>query len=119
VQDFRNLEVWRKSHVLALNIYRATAAFPKAEQYGLTSQIRRASVSIAANIAEGCARFSDADFARFLSIALGSASELECLLLLAADLDLIGADPSGALVDNVTEVKRMLAALARKLKDKC
>ena len=83
MKDFRQLKVWDKSHELALSIYRATKDFPKEELYGLTSQIRRASMSIPTNIAEGCGRNTDADFARFLQMAMGSASETEYHLLLA------------------------------------
>jgi four helix bundle protein len=86
VKDFRKQKVWQKAHDLALEVYRVTEAFPKTELFGLTSQIRRAGVSIPANIAEGCGRDTDADFSRFLQIAMGSASELEYHLLLAHDL---------------------------------
>ncbi len=72
MKDFRELKVWGKGHHLALEIYRATAKFPKDELYGLTSQIRRSCVSIPANIAEGCGRNGDAELARFLQIAMGS-----------------------------------------------
>jgi four helix bundle protein len=91
MKDFRDLKVWQKSHSLTLNIYSATTAFPKEEMYGLTSQIRRSCSSIAANIAEGCGRNGDAEFARFLQIAMGSASELEYHLLLANDLKFLRA----------------------------
>src|SRR5688572_6820868 len=89
MQGFRNLLVWRNAHQLVLSLYRATALFPRAEQFGLTAQIRRAAASIPANIAEGCGRGSDADFARYLQIALASSNELEYHLLLASELDLI------------------------------
>ena len=82
MKDFRDLKVWHKSHSLALKIYKATSKFPRSELYGLTSQIRRASTSISANIAEGCGRKGNLEFARFLQISMGSASELENLLLL-------------------------------------
>ena len=75
MRDFRNLQVWKKSHNLTLDVYKSTSQFPRTEIYGLTSQIRRACSSIPTNIAEGCGRKSPADFARFLQIALGSASE--------------------------------------------
>ncbi len=77
MQDFRNLRVWEKAHGLTLDVHRASKSFPREEMYGLTSQIRRASVSIATNIAEGSCRNGDADFARFLQMAAGSASEVE------------------------------------------
>ena len=86
MQDFRDLKVWQKAHNVVLAVYRASAEFPAAERFGLTSQLRRAAVSIPANIAEGCVRSSDADFARFLHISLGSASEVDYYLLLARDL---------------------------------
>lgn len=77
MKDFKKLKAWEKSHQLTLAIYKVTRSFPKDELYGLTSQMRRASVSIPANIAEGCGRGSDAELARFCHIAMGSASELE------------------------------------------
>jgi len=75
--DFKDLKVWQKAHQMALTTYRVTAAFPKEEIYGLTSQLRRAAASIGANIAAGCGRRSDGDMCRFLQIARGSASEVE------------------------------------------
>jgi four helix bundle protein len=116
LRDFRNLKVWEKAHQLALAIYQATAAFPKNEQYGLTSQIRRACVSIPANIAEGCGRSGDAELSRFLQIAMGSASELEYHLLLARDLNLLNSSDYEHLANGVTEVKRMLTSFIQKLR---
>jgi four helix bundle protein len=92
VQNFRNLKVWEKAHVVTLDVYRSTRAFPKEELYGLTSQMRRSSASIGANIAEGCCRNGDKDFGRFVQIAAGSAGELEYHIVLARDLDLLNAD---------------------------
>jgi four helix bundle protein len=86
VGDFRKLQVWHRAHKLTLDVYRATSAFPKEELYGLTNQLRRASASIGANIAEGCGRNTDAELARYLGIAVGSANELDYHLLLARDL---------------------------------
>ncbi|WP_437225674.1 four helix bundle protein [Planctomicrobium sp. SH661] len=114
MRDFRQFSVWRKSHELTLSVYRETAFFPSHEVYGLTSQLRRSSVSIAANIAEGCGRHSDADFARFLSLSAGSACENEYHLLLARDLEYLPADTHSALGDVVVEVRRMLAGLIKK-----
>ena len=111
MKDFRQLQVWEKSHQLALAVYKATKEFPKEELYGLTSQIRRASMSIPTNIAEGCGTNSDPQFARFLQIAMGSASETEYQLLLAKDLGFLAQDLYKKLHNHVEEVKRMLASL--------
>jgi len=86
MKDFKELKVWSKAHELTLAVYGLTRAFPRDEMYGLTSQLRRSAASIGANIAEGCGRRSDGEFARFLQIARGSASETEYHLLLAKDL---------------------------------
>jgi four helix bundle protein len=90
MKDFRELKVWEKSHRLALKVYNATTKFPKEELYGLTSQMRRSSVSVPTNIAEGCGRNRDSELNRFFEIAMGSASELEYLFLLARDLGFLG-----------------------------
>jgi four helix bundle protein len=110
MQDFRNLKVWEKAHILTLDVYRVSKIFPREEMYGLTSQLRRASVSIAANIAEGSCRKGDADFARFLQMAAGSASEVEYHLLLARDLELLKAVDCKRLSDEVVDVKRLLSS---------
>ena len=115
MKDFRDLEVWEKAHRLTIEIYRVTRAFPRDELYGLTGQIRRSSASIPANIAEGCGRSGDAELARFLQIAMGSASELEYHFVLANDLRLLAAPDYERLAGDVTEVKRMLASLIKKL----
>jgi four helix bundle protein len=86
MRDFRELQVWHKAHKLTLDVYQGTKAFPREELYGLTSQVRRAAVSIGANIAEGAGKNSRPELARFLQIAMGSASELEYHLILARDL---------------------------------
>jgi four helix bundle protein len=88
VKNFRELKVWQQAHQLTLSVYRVTVTFPREELYGLTSQLRRSCSSIAANLAEGCGRSGDAEFARYCSIAMGSASETEYHLLLARDLKL-------------------------------
>lgn len=115
MKDFRNLLVWRKAHLLTLAAYEATAVFPKPELYGLTSQIRRSAASIPANIAEGCGKRSNAEFGRFLGIASSSASELEYHFLLAHDLHFLDDSVYQMLNYAVTEVKRMLSALMRKV----
>jgi four helix bundle protein len=117
VKAFRDLVVWEKFHRFTLAVYSATAGFPREEQYGLTSQIRRAAVSIPANIAEGCGRNSDNELRRFLEFAMGSASELEYHLLLAHDLNLLESDTYQLLNQQICEVKRMLSAFIQKLKE--
>ena len=116
MKDFRDLQVWQKAHDMCLGIYKVTATYPKDERFGLTSQLRRAAVSIGANIAEGCGRGSDADFARFLQIAMGSASEVEYLLQLSADLEFIDQGNRKQLTESVCEVKRMLTSFLKKLR---
>jgi four helix bundle protein len=86
LKDFRDLKVWSEAHDLTLELYRVTANFPRPEMFGLTSQIRRCSASIGANIAEGCGKHGNGEFQRFLQISSGSASELDNHLLLAHDL---------------------------------
>lgn len=113
--DFKNLQVWRKSHVMTLEVYRVTESFPRSEQFGLTSQIRRASASISANVAEGCARGSDRDMARFLRMALGSASELEYHFILARDLRLMPIGVYQELEAKRREVAAMLQGLTRRV----
>ena len=116
MQDFRNLRVWEKSHHLTLAVYKATGGFPRAEMYGLTSQMRRAGSSIAANIAEACGRGGDGDFRRFLYYSMGSASELEYHLQLAHDLGFLSDGDHQRLAEATIEVKRMLASLIRRVK---
>jgi four helix bundle protein len=105
MKDFRNLDVWNKAHQLTLDVYRGTGSFPLDERFGLTSQIRRSAASIAANIAEGCGRTGNAEFHRFLPMAIGSASELEYHILLARDLGYIDADKHKLLTEEVIRVK--------------
>jgi four helix bundle protein len=109
------LQVWEKAHTLVLEIYRASVAFPVHERFGLTSQIRRSAASIPANLAEGCGRNGNAELARFASIAMGSASELEYHLLLARDLQFIDVTNYQKLHEHTVEVKRMLAGLQKSL----
>ncbi len=109
--NFKKLEVWAKAHELTLRLYKATAVFPRTEMFGLTSQIRRASASIGANLAEGSARHRDTEFGRFLLIAIGSASELEYHLLLARDLDYMSMEEFSIYSQKLGEIGRMLVAL--------
>ena len=115
MKDFRQLTVWQKAHTVTLNVYQDTGSFPKAELYGLVSQMRRCSVSIGANIAEGCGRSNNGDFQRFLQTAMGSASELEYHLLLSFDLSYLPRERYVQLNTQLAEVKRMLVGLSRKV----
>jgi four helix bundle protein len=116
MKDFRTLKVWEKAHAVTLAVYKATETFPKHELYGLTSQIQRAAVSIPTNIAEGCGKDSNAELKRYFLIAMGSASELEYLLLLARDLNYLPNENHQTLNADLTEVRRMLNAFIQKLK---
>ena len=104
--------MWQKAHQFVLQVYRFSAEFPREETYGLTAQLRRAAVSIPANIAEGFRRRGKADKARFLNISQGSAEECRYFLILARDL---GYGESGQLLEQVDEVSRMLASYAKTL----
>ena len=115
MKDFRKLTVWQKAHRLTLDMYRVTATFPKEERYGLMSQMRRSAASSPSNIAEGCGRGGDADFARFMRIAMGSASELEYQILLAHDLGYLTETRHFDCTTQVQEIKRMLTAFLKKL----
>ncbi|PIG91859.1 four helix bundle protein [Gloeocapsopsis sp. IPPAS B-1203] len=115
MKDFRQLKIWEKAHALTLAVYQATRVFPKEELYGLTSQMRRACVSIPANIAEGCGRKGEAELARFLQISMGSASELEYYLFLSRDLHLLTSQEYENLAKALSELKRMLNSFIQKL----
>ena len=115
MKDFRSLKVWEGAHQLTIALYRTTAGFPGDERFGLTSQIRRCSASIGANIAEGCGKRGNAEFQRFLQIASGSASELDYHLLLAHDLGFLRSDAYELHSQELTRVRRMLTSLLQKL----
>jgi four helix bundle protein len=116
MQDFRKLKVWQKAHELVLATYQATSRMPAEERFGLSSQIRRCAVSVASNIVEGSSRGSDADFARFVQIAIGSASELEYQLLLAHDLQFIDERSHRDLSNKVIEVRKMLITIGSRMR---
>ena len=114
MKDFRGLKVWEKAHTLTLDIYRATKNFPREELYGLTSQMRRACVSIGANIAEGCGKRGN-EFQRDLVIASGSASELDYHLLLAHDLLFLSDTDYRRLGEALLTLRKMLTCLLQKI----
>ncbi|MEO5960201.1 MAG: four helix bundle protein [Opitutaceae bacterium] len=116
MKNYRELTVWKSGHSLTLEIYRQTKSFPKDELFGLTSQMRRAASSIAANIAEGCGREGDAELKRYLNIALGSACELDYFILLAGELGYLESPAHSTAADEILRLRRQLGAFIQKLK---
>lgn len=116
MRDHRKLRAFELADSLVLSIYRESRGFPREEQFGLTSQLRRAAVSVASNIVEGCARNSQADYLRFLDMAFGSIREVEYQLTLAARLDYLNPDAAVALTKQADETARVLAGLLRSLR---
>ena len=112
MQDYRKLEAWQKSHSMALHTYAKTAGFPRAELFGLTSQMRRAAASIPANIAEGCYR-GQRSLAQSLRIALGSAGELEYYVILAGDLKLLSGSDRDTLAKEISDVKAVVTGFLK------
>jgi len=116
MQNYKDFKVWTKAHSLTLDVYKETKQFPSEEKFGLTSQLRRASSSIPANIAEGCGKNTNAEFRHFLNIALGSANEVEYFLLLAKDLHYLTEENFNVLTIDINSIKAMLIALIAKVK---
>ncbi|MBE7447079.1 MAG: four helix bundle protein [Planctomycetia bacterium] len=115
VKSYRDLIVWQKSIALTKKIYAFTQRFPKEEIYGLTSQMRRAAVSIACNIAEGQARNSTGEFIQFLGISKGSLAELETLLLLSKEMNFLTVENYLTLSNDCAEINKLLTALIKSL----
>jgi four helix bundle protein len=115
VKDFRDLKAWERAHQLTLEIYQATGKFPREELFGLTSQMRRCSASIGANIAEGCGKRGNNEFQRFLQIASGAASELDYHLLLARDLHFLSDADYRRMASELSHLRRMLTSLLQKV----
>lgn len=111
VRDYHELRAWSRSHQLTIEVYQLTARFPVDERYGLVQQMRRSAASIPTNVAEGAGRPSRPEFARFLGIAAGSASELLYQLELSSDLGYLGADQAAEMRKETVEVRAMLTAL--------
>ncbi len=115
MQDFKKLSVWQGARRLTKSVYELTTDFPRSEEFGLKSQMRRASVSICSNIAEGCGRRGDREFRRFLDVAWGSTCELECEMILSFDLAFITQEASDRIIEALVEVRRMLTGLISRL----
>ena len=111
MRNYRDLQTWSKAHKLTLELYKLSRQFPKEEMYGVTSQLRRAAASIGANLAEGCGRKTNTEFARFVKISMGSASELDYHLLLSHDLGFLEKKGYERMSKGLTEVRKMLASL--------
>ncbi len=116
MHNFKELKVWQISRKLVKEVYEITSNFPASEKFGLISQIRRCTVSIPTNIAEGSGRNTDKDFAHFLNISLGSAYELETLLILSLDVDLISQDQLDKLLIKISEIQKMTFGLIKTLR---
>ncbi len=114
-RDYRDLLVWQKGISLAKRVYEITERFPSAERFGLISQMRRSAVSIPSNIAEGQARHTTGEFVQFISHAEGSAAELDTQLILSEEFKFCGADEAARLHEMISELRRMLNSLRRKL----
>ena len=118
INDYCDITAWRKARGLVKRIYGATKLFPKDEMYGLTQQIRRASVSVPSNIAEGYGRGSLGDYIRFLQVARGSLFELETQVVLASDLEYLTEKQADSLIEDIRKCTRILQGLITKLKGK-
>lgn len=117
MRNFKNYDVWKKSHELVLYIYKdVLPELPKDEKYEVSRQLRRAAYSIPLNIAEGCGRSSDNDFAHFLDMALGSAHEVEYCSILIFDLKFLDKEQFQKLIDGINVVKAMLIALIKSIR---
>ncbi|MGD0930964.1 MAG: four helix bundle protein [Candidatus Korobacteraceae bacterium] len=116
MKNYEELEVWQKAHALTVHLYAATATFPRSEMFGLTSQIRRAAGSIGANLAEGCGRWNEVELARYVQIAMGSASELQNHLRLAADPGFLTESAYCPLAKSIISIRQMLTALLQTLR---
>ena len=117
MQNYKDLKVWEKAHALTLKVYEVTKLFPRDELYSLTNQIRRSASSIPANIAEGCGKNSQSEFAHFLNISLGSANETEYFLLLSKDLNYLQNDKHIELENIINEIKAILISLITKVRN--
>ena len=113
---FKDLEIWKRSREFCASIYEITSKFPDSEKFGLTNQLRRASVSVPSNIAEGSSRHSNKDFSRFIQISIGSAYEIETQLLIALDLEFISEKELDNLISELDEIIKMTSRFKSTLK---
>lgn len=116
MHQFKNLEIWKRSRLFCSKIYAVTSDFPENEKFGITNQLRRASVSIPSNIAEGSSRASNKEFSRFLEIAIGSAYEIETQLLISNDLEFLEFGTLEILLTELEEIIKMISKFRSTLK---
>lgn len=115
VRNFKTLDIWKRSRTYVKTIYLTTAKFPGTEKFGLTSQLNRASISVPSNIAEGCGRKTEKDLSRFLDIAIGSTCEIETQIYLAYDLEFISNEAMDKLLDEITQIRKMIIGYQKTL----
>lgn len=115
ITKFNDLEIWKRSRIFVKNLYEFSESLPLEERFGLISQLKRASVSIAANIAEGSGRKTRKEFSRFLDIAIGSACEVETLIYLAFDLNYIDKKEKDLIIDEITQIRKMIIGFQRSI----
>ncbi|WP_136465654.1 four helix bundle protein [Flagellimonas onchidii] len=113
---FKDLEIWKMSRFFCSNVYKITSSYPETEKFGIVSQLRRASVSVPSNIAEGCSRKSNKDFSRFLEIAIGSLYEIETQLLISNDLGFIQKNELNLLLSDLNSIIKMTSKFKSSLK---
>lgn len=118
MHNYKKLKIWIKARTLVKEVYMITEQYPQEEKYGLTSQIRRAAISISSNIAEGSGKESEKEFNRFLEIAYSSAFELESQIILSEDLNFISHDDSSKILTQIQEIQKMIYSFSRTIKNK-
>ena len=118
MHNFKELVIWKNAIKVTMGVYKLTESFPKAEMYGLTSQMRRAAISVASNIAEGSGRGSNSDFSRFLDMAKGSAFELETQLIIAKQLGHVQEGQCTPIESQIIEIEKMITGLQKTLKSR-
>ncbi len=116
VRNFKNLRIWHRSRAFVKTIYQLTKSVPKEERFGLTSQIKRAAISVPSNIAEGCGKGTEKDLNRFLDNAVGSACEIETQLYLAYDLEFIDQKVMESTTDEIQQIRKMIVAYQKTLR---
>jgi len=119
MSHFRTLLIWQKSMTLVTTVYQTTKSFPKEELFGLTSQLRRCSISIPSNIAEGSGRESDKEYVRFLNISIGSLFEFQTQLEIAKNIDYLTQEQFNKQYEDTRELERMLISFIKKVKERC